>query len=383
MHEADAVGESIKSAETYAAGLTEDRAAVTKLEAEAKSAGAQDPVPQKFYDGEREQQAGLGALQQEQLGAKQQFDAERAARVAKLQADYQALVLQRDQEVVAAGSPSPEQKLAEEESAKLFQESHGAEKAKLEAEARLQAGRARNETEQHRYQGDNARYLAAKRSADERADLLAAGELKMRAEEDFWALLKSFLNLVFDETLQCVAARANELLVGVPNVAGLTLDFTSERETKSGTVRQEIKLVVRKDGHEIPFRSGCSGGQQAVIELAVDLALAEVIAERTSVYPGWLVLDEPFDGLGAVGQGSVHGGPVEGGRGPRHLRHRPHRRGEVLVRLGHRRQVRRRPLDPVVRRLMAVYVDPLRRIVPQEASRRAALERAAGTAGAT
>jgi DNA repair exonuclease SbcCD ATPase subunit len=299
MHEADAVEESIKSAETYVAGLDDDRAWVTKLEAEAQAAATQDPVPQKFYDGERAQQAALGALQQEQLGAKQQFDAERAAGVAKLQADYQALVLQRDQAVVAAGAVTDEQRLAEQEAGKLFQESHGAEKAKLEADAKLQAARARNEAEQRRYDGDLARYLAAKRGADDAAGRAAASESTMRAEEDFWSLLKSFLALVFDETLQCVAARANELLVGVPNVGGITLDFASERETKSGTVRQEIKLLVRKDGHEIPFR-GCSGGQQAVIELAVDLALAEVIAERTGVYPGWLVLDEPFDGLGAV-----------------------------------------------------------------------------------
>jgi DNA repair exonuclease SbcCD ATPase subunit len=33
------------------------------------------------------------------------------------------------------------------------------------------------------------------------------------------------------------------------------------------------------------------------VELAVDLSLADVIAERTGVYPGWLILDEAFDGL--------------------------------------------------------------------------------------
>ena len=71
----------------------------------------------------------------------------------------------------------------------------------------------------------------------------------------------------------------------------------SERETKTTkNLRQEIKAVVEKNGHEIPLKR-TSGGMFCAIELAVDLSLADVIAERTGVLPGWLVLDESFNGL--------------------------------------------------------------------------------------
>ncbi len=116
-------------------------------------------------------------------------------------------------------------------------------------------------------------------------------------ERDYLACAKSFLGVIFDETLARIAHLTNERLAKVPNVQSVTLRFVSERETKSTkNVRQEIKAVVEKDGHEVPLKR-LSGGMGRAVELAVDLSLADVIAERTGVMPGWLVLDEAFDGL--------------------------------------------------------------------------------------
>jgi DNA repair exonuclease SbcCD ATPase subunit len=39
---------------------------------------------------------------------------------------------------------------------------------------------------------------------------------------------------------------------------------------------------------------------ESSIELAVDIAVASVIARRTGASPQWIVLDEAFDGLDSV-----------------------------------------------------------------------------------
>jgi DNA repair exonuclease SbcCD ATPase subunit len=75
--------------------------------------------------------------------------------------------------------------------------------------------------------------------------------------------------------------------------------------TQKNTVKQEIKPVILKDGRQIPFKSGLSGGQQSSWELITDLALAEVISERTGFSAGWLVLDEPLDGIDLPGRESI------------------------------------------------------------------------------
>jgi DNA repair exonuclease SbcCD ATPase subunit len=120
---------------------------------------------------------------------------------------------------------------------------------------------------------------------------------KLDQERDYLGVIRSFLGAIFDETLNRVAFLTNERLAKVPNVQGLTLRFISERETKTTkNVRQEIRPIVERDGHEIPLKR-TSGGQYTAVELAVDLSLADVISERTGILPGWLILDEAFNGL--------------------------------------------------------------------------------------
>ncbi|MDE2103613.1 MAG: hypothetical protein KGL39_40620 [Patescibacteria group bacterium] len=130
---------------------------------------------------------------------------------------------------------------------------------------------------------------------------------QLAAEQDFQALLgrEGFLGKIFDETLQDIAAEANAILEAVPNTATVELAFVSERETDSGTVKKAIGTVITVGGHEAQFRSGLSGGMQAVVELAVDLALRTVVCRRLGLQPRWLLLDEPLEGLGEVEKGAV------------------------------------------------------------------------------
>ena len=127
----------------------------------------------------------------------------------------------------------------------------------------------------------------------------------LNQKEDYSVALKTFITLITEETLVTIAAKATDMMGTIPNVSGTTMEFLVERETKSGKIKSEIKPLIYKDGYEIEYRS-LSGGQQAAVELCVDLALADVVSGRLGVYPQWLILDEPFDGLGDVDKESIH-----------------------------------------------------------------------------
>lgn len=115
-------------------------------------------------------------------------------------------------------------------------------------------------------------------------------------ELDFLLLVKSFLGGIFDEILQEVSYETNLMLEKLPNTANTTISFITEVASQKGTLRSEIKPVLYKNGLEISLKTGVSGGQETSVELAVDLAIGKVVSRRIGVMPGWLILDESFDG---------------------------------------------------------------------------------------
>ncbi|CAB4127261.1 hypothetical protein UFOVP75_108 [uncultured Caudovirales phage] len=123
-----------------------------------------------------------------------------------------------------------------------------------------------------------------------------------KAEVDFGALVgrEGFLSGIFDEVLLEIASETNDILASVPNTAHAVLRFVSETVSDKGNVKKSIKPVVSLAGRDVPWDSGLSGGQDTSTQLAVDLAVIEVLGRRTGSLPGWLILDEPFDGLGVV-----------------------------------------------------------------------------------
>jgi DNA repair exonuclease SbcCD ATPase subunit len=123
------------------------------------------------------------------------------------------------------------------------------------------------------------------------------GLRRLSAEEaDYAAALKAFLGSIFDEVLVEITNATNDLLKSVPNVSTTTVNFTSEAVTAKGSVKQEIRPVVRKGGAVVDINSGLSGGQLTAVELAVDLSVADVIGRRTGCKPGFMIFDESFDG---------------------------------------------------------------------------------------
>jgi DNA repair exonuclease SbcCD ATPase subunit len=132
----------------------------------------------------------------------------------------------------------------------------------------------------------------AEKAAAEHADV----ERQARAELDLHALVgrNGFLGVIFDDVLAEIAAATNDILSRVANVRHVTFEFDPDPDKK------RITPMVRIDGESRPMASGLSGGQASAVKLAVDLGVGEVAAKRRGSYPGWLVLDESFNGLGRV-----------------------------------------------------------------------------------
>lgn len=113
-------------------------------------------------------------------------------------------------------------------------------------------------------------------------------------------LIKSYTMNLFQDMLANISLKATEMLSKIPNMSTATLYFDSLKETKSGTLKEEINAVFTIDGEiGVPVKS-MSGGERTAIDLAVDLAVIQVIEERVGKGLDIFILDEPFDGLDSI-----------------------------------------------------------------------------------
>lgn len=126
----------------------------------------------------------------------------------------------------------------------------------------------------------------------QRASSVALMELnKVR---DYLDMQRGFLTKYFAEALQQISDKANKFIGNLPNAKKVTIRFDTEYETAKKVIRNEITPVATFSGKEWPLAAGASGGMFTSVELAVDLAVAEVIGERSQVQLAWLFLDESF-----------------------------------------------------------------------------------------
>jgi DNA repair exonuclease SbcCD ATPase subunit len=133
----------------------------------------------------------------------------------------------------------------------------------------------------------------------EQSETLNRLKLDVAAEEDFIRMIgrEGFLGAIFDEVLDEIGQETNAILGQVANTAHVVLDFVSESETQAGKVKKAISVQLTVGGRLATFKSGASGGMKSAIRLAVRLAIRRVISRRTGSFPGWLCLDECFNGL--------------------------------------------------------------------------------------
>jgi DNA repair exonuclease SbcCD ATPase subunit len=150
------------------------------------------------------------------------------------------------------------------------------------------------------YRAQRKSYEIAKAGLDKVAKELAETQKDAAYHKDYYGLVKGFLNIIFDDVLSEIAVEANDIMAEVPNVQHVSVRFETEIQTKTGTTKQSITPVIAINGKNVSLRGGLSGGMMTAVELAVDVALGTVIARRTGIFPGWVVLDEALDGLDVI-----------------------------------------------------------------------------------
>jgi len=150
------------------------------------------------------------------------------------------------------------------------------------------------------YAEENIAAVQAKIRNSELVIARLGGELN--AERDFVALMgrEGFLGVIFDDVLKEIETEANERLARLANVSHVTIQFKSEVTTQKGTIKRSITPVVTVNGQEARLNSGLSGGMYTSVEGQVDLAVMAVVQRRTGSLPGFLFLDESFNGQGNV-----------------------------------------------------------------------------------
>lgn len=130
--------------------------------------------------------------------------------------------------------------------------------------------------------------------------ILVNTEVQLVIAEETKRAIKSFMSCSFDEALDEIGDAATRIIRAIPNMANATVQFQGVRETQSGKIKEEVNAVISMDGEEgIDIRS-LSGGERSSADLAIDLAVIDLIENRSNKGISIFILDEPFTGLDTV-----------------------------------------------------------------------------------
>jgi DNA repair exonuclease SbcCD ATPase subunit len=151
----------------------------------------------------------------------------------------------------------------------------------------------------HKITLDSLSAQKAKKEAELATAESAISELKEKIEivSEAKSLIKSFISCSFDEALEAIADKATTILRGVPNMATATIQLEGVKETKAGTIKEEVTAVLHVDGEQnVPIKS-LSGGERSSVDLAIDLAVIDFLETETGKGIDLFIMDEPFSGL--------------------------------------------------------------------------------------
>lgn len=130
--------------------------------------------------------------------------------------------------------------------------------------------------------------------------LLLAKEDRLQLAEEVKRAVKSYTSCSFDDALDEIGDTATRIIRGIPNMANATIQLQGVRETKEGKVKEEVNAVINVDGEVgVPFKS-LSGGERSSVDLAIDLAVIELLENKSNKGIDVFILDEPFTGLDTV-----------------------------------------------------------------------------------
>ena len=118
---------------------------------------------------------------------------------------------------------------------------------------------------------------------------------------DLKRAVKTFISCSFDDALASIGEVATRMIRSIPNMANATIQLEGTKETKDGKVKEEVNAVIHSDGEEsIPIKS-LSGGERSSVDLAVDLAVLDLLENKTNKGIDVFALDEGFTGMDTVG----------------------------------------------------------------------------------
>jgi DNA repair exonuclease SbcCD ATPase subunit len=118
-------------------------------------------------------------------------------------------------------------------------------------------------------------------------------------------LIKSYSLQKFQETLDSIGETASDILRNVPNMTTASIYFEGCKETNSGTVKEEVTAFINLDGEPDVDIKSLSGGERTAADLAVDLAVIDVLEVKAGKGADFFILDEPFDGLDSPGKAAI------------------------------------------------------------------------------
>ena len=136
----------------------------------------------------------------------------------------------------------------------------------------------------------------------ERSNKIKDLDKKINTYSEAGRCIKGYLLNVFQESLDYIGNKATATLSNVPHTSNAVVHFETGKENKDGTIREEITAYVNLErDSNIPICTLC-GGERSAIDLAIDLAVNDLIEMRSGRGFDWVVLDEPFGGLDSIGK---------------------------------------------------------------------------------
>jgi DNA repair exonuclease SbcCD ATPase subunit len=138
------------------------------------------------------------------------------------------------------------------------------------------------------------------RSVDELSAKVNEIEQELLLAEELKKAIKSYVSRFFEDALAYVSEASTRIIRRIPNMANATIQLEGTKETQEGKVKEEVNAVINVDGEvNVPIKS-LSGGERSAVDLAIDLAVIDLIELKTGKGIDIFILDEPFNGLGSV-----------------------------------------------------------------------------------
>lgn len=106
--------------------------------------------------------------------------------------------------------------------------------------------------------------------------------------------------MIIEHTLPLFELEANRLLEQLSG-GRMHVRFDTQRETKSGTVRETLDILISDEKGSRPYEN-YSGGEQFRVNFAIRVALSRLLSQRAGVRPRALFIDEGFGSLDADGR---------------------------------------------------------------------------------